>query len=182
MILHVLRKHSGFAVRNKLGAYDTEIAMKDNLNEIHAEIADIQSQDTEGITKTTLQNIPEIPEKDWEELKEKLNTGVLKVREMATSPISFQLLAAPSDAAGFKLFNTLALILPILSVVLGAIYSWWFVLLAFGSVFLFRIAKMFYRMVILKGVTASEEAFCFLFSRNTICLVRSGQLVYRHNE
>ncbi|MBZ0071421.1 MAG: hypothetical protein K8I04_06820 [Gammaproteobacteria bacterium] len=156
--------------------------MKDNLNDIHAEIAEIQSRDKERITKISLQHIPEIPEKDWEELKEKLYSGDVRVREMTTSPISFQLFAAPSDMAGFKFFNILALLLPVVAVTLAVLYSWWFVLLAIGSVFLLRIAKGFYRTVIFQGVTASEAAFCFLFSRNTICLERDGQLVYRNNE
>lgn len=156
--------------------------MKDNLNIIHAEIAEIQSRDMEGVTKTTLQDIPEIPEKDWKVLKEKLYSGAVQVKEMTTSPISFQLFAAPSDTAGFKLFNTLAIIVPVIAIVLAVLYSWWFSLLAFGSVFLFKIAKGFYRTVIFQGVTASEAAFCFLFSRNTICLMREGHLVYRNNE
>jgi len=156
--------------------------MKDNLNEIHAEISEIQSRDKEGITKTTLQDIPEIPEKDWDMLKEELFSGKVQVREMTTSPISFQLFAAPSDVAGVKFLNVLAFLLPVIAVILAVMYSWWFILIALGSVFLFKIAKGFYRTVIFQGVTASEEAFCFLFSRNTICLVQDGNLVYRNNE
>lgn len=156
--------------------------MKASLNEIHAEISEIQSRDKDGLTKTSLQHIPEIPEKDWTTLKAQLFSGKVQVREMATSPISFQIFAAPSDLAGFKFFNALALLLPVVAVALAFIYSWWFIFLALGSIFLLRTAKSFYRTVIFQGVTASEAAFCFLFSRNTICLQQDDQLVYRKNE
>ena len=87
--------------------------MKENLDEVHAEIADIKSRDREGITKTSLKDIPEINEKDWTTLKANLFAGTIQVHEMITSPISFALLAAPSDRAGFNLFNTLAILAPI---------------------------------------------------------------------
>ena len=155
--------------------------MKENLDEIHAEIAEIKSRDCEGITKTSLMDIPEIKDKDWASLKGKLFAGTIQVQEMATSPISFALLAAPSDRAGFKLFNTLAILAPIAAMVLGFTFSWWFLLLALGFFVMLRTAKGFYRTVIFQGVTASEAVFCFLFSRNTICLQQDGALIYRKN-
>ena len=130
--------------------------MKASLDEIHAEIFEIQSRDKAGLTKTSLQQIPEVPEKNWATLKTQLFSGQLQVREMATSPISFQVFAAPSDVAGFKFFNALALLLPIVAIALAFIYSWWLILLALGSMFMLRTAKSFYRTVIFQGVTASE--------------------------
>lgn len=93
--------------------------MKDSLNDIHTEIAEIQSRDLEGITKTSLVEIPEISEKDWETLKSKLYSGGIKVQVMTISPVSFQLLAAPSDSAGFKFFNILAIIVPVVALILA---------------------------------------------------------------
>lgn len=43
--------------------------MNENLDEVHAKIAEIKSRDPEGITKTSLKDIPEIKDKDWETLK-----------------------------------------------------------------------------------------------------------------
>lgn len=156
--------------------------MKENLSEIHAEIAEIQSRDSDEITKTSLREIPEIADKDWAMLKAKLISGAIQVQEMVISPVSFQLLAAPSDRAGFKFFNTLAFVVPIAAVFLAFVYSWWFVFLALGFFVMLRTAKSFYRTVIYQGVTASETVFCFLFSRNTICLQQDGRLIYRKNE
>lgn len=156
--------------------------MKENLNEIHAEIAEIQSRDRDGITKTSLEDIPEIADKDWESLKTQLLSGAIRVQEMAISPVSFQLLAAPSDRAGFKFFNTLAFIFPVGALVLAFIYFWWFIFFALGFFAMLRTAKSFYRTVIYQGVTASETVFSFLFSRNTICLRQDGRLIYRKNE
>ncbi len=155
--------------------------MKANLDEVHAEIAEIKSRDREGITKTSLMDIPEINDKDWASLKAKLFAGSIRVQEMTISPISFSLLAAPSDRAGFKLFNILAILVPIVGVVLAVFFSWWFLFLALGFFVLLRTAKGFYRTVIFQGVTASEAVFCFLFSRNTICIQQDGTLIYRKN-
>jgi hypothetical protein len=155
--------------------------MKANIDEVHAEIADIKSRDRDGITKSSLADIPEIRDKDWASLKAKLFAGTIQVQEMATSPISFALLAAPSDRAGFNLFNALAVLAPIAAVVLAFLFSWWFLLLAFGFFAMLKTAKGFYRTVIFQGVTASEAVFCFLFSRNTICLQQDGQLIYKKN-
>lgn len=156
--------------------------MKDNLIEIHSEIDEIQSRDREGMTKTSLAEIPEIADKDWTALKAKLISGAIQVQEMAISPVSFQLLAAPSDRAGFKFFNALAFVVPIAAVLLAFVYSWWFIFLALGFFVMLRTAKSFYRAVIYQCVTASEAVFCFLFSRNTICLRQDGRLIYRKNE
>ena len=156
--------------------------MKENLDEVHAEIEEIKSRDRERITTSTLKDIPEIKGKDWESLKTKLFDGTIQVREMTTSPISFALLAAPSDRAGFKFFNTLAILAPLAAVVLAFMFSWWFLLLALGFFVMLRTAKSFYRTVIFQGVTASEAVFCFLFSRNTICLQQEGALIFRKNK
>jgi hypothetical protein len=156
--------------------------MNENLDEVHAKIAEIKSRDPEGITKTSLKDIPEIKDKDWETLKARLFDGTIQVHEMTTSPISFELLAAPSDRAGFKLLNTLAILAPLAAVLLAFMFSWWFLLLALGSFVMLRTAKGFYRTVIFQGVTASEAVFCFLFSRNTICLQQDGAPIFRKNE
>ena len=115
--------------------------MKENLDEVHAEIAEIKSRDRERITTSTLKDIPEIKGKDWESLKTKLFDGTIQVREMTTSPISFALLAAPSDSAGFKFFNTLAILAPLAAVLLAFMFSWWFLLLALGFFVMLRTAK-----------------------------------------
>ena len=156
--------------------------MKESLDEVHTEIAEIKSRDREGITKTSLKDIPEIKDKDWTSFKAKLFDGTIQVREMTTSPISFALLAAPSDRAGFKFFNTLAIFAPLAAVLLAYMFSWWFLLLAVGFFVMLRTAKSFYLTVIFQGVTASEAVFCFLFSRNTICLQQEGALIFRNNE
>lgn len=156
--------------------------MKDNLNEIHAEIADIKARDRDGITKTSLREITEITDKEWYPLKGKLVSGTIQVRVMTDSPVSFLLLASPSDNAGLNFFWGLAILFPIAAVVMAFIFSWWFILLAFGFFVMLKIAKSFYRTVIFQGVTASEAVFCFLFSRNTICLQQNGQIIYRKNE
>jgi hypothetical protein len=155
--------------------------MRSDLNQIHSEIADIASRDREGITKTTLTEIPEILEKDWPTLKENLLKGTIQVKEMTKSPISFALFAADSDKAGLKFFNFLAMILPIVAIALALFASWWWLALAILSPFLFRTATSFYRTVIFQAVTASEKAFCFLFSRNTICLQQGEVLLFRRN-
>ena len=93
--------------------------MKTSLDEIHTEIFKIQSRDKDGLTETSLQKIPEIPEKDWETLKAQLFSGDVQVSEFAISPISFQVFAAPSDVAGFKFFNALAFLLPVVAVALA---------------------------------------------------------------
>ncbi len=156
--------------------------MKSDMNQIHSEIAEIVSRDGEGITKTSLSQIPEIPEKDWPTLKADLLRGKIQVREMATSPISFALFAADSDKAGLKFFNFLAIVLPMVAIALAVFLSWWWLSLAVLSLFLFRIAKSFYRTVIFQAVTASEKTFCFLFSRNTICLQQDEVVLFRRNE
>jgi hypothetical protein len=155
--------------------------MKKNLDEVHAEIADITSRDREGITKISLTDIPEINDKNWASLRARLLDGTFQVREMTTSPISFALLAAPSDRAGFKFFNILAILAPIVAAALAFMFTWWWLLLAFGFFAMLRAAKGFYRTVIFQGVTASEAVFCFLFSRNTICLQQNGQVIFRMN-
>ena len=96
--------------------------------------------------------------------------------------MSFELLAAPSDKAGFKFFCTLAFVAPIAAVLLAFVYSWWFIFLALGFFVMMRTAKSFYRTVIYQGVTASEAVFCFLFSRNAIGLRQDGRHIYRKNE
>jgi hypothetical protein len=156
--------------------------MKENLEEVHAEIAKIKQQDREGITKTSLKDIPEIKDKDWASLKAKLFDGTIQVREMTTSPISFELLAAPSERAGFNFFNTLAIFAPLAALFLGFMFSWWFLLLALGLFVMLRTAKGFYRTVIFQGVAASEVVFCFLFSRNTICLLQDDTLIFRSSK
>ncbi len=156
--------------------------MKEKLDEVHAEIAEIKSRDREGITKTSLMDIPEIKDKDWKSLRAKLFDGTIQVQEMTTSPISFELLAAPSDRAGFKFFNTLAILVPLTGIFLSVMLSWWFLLLVPVFFFMLKTAKNFYRTVIFQGVTASETVFCFLFSRNTICLQQEGSLIFRKNE
>ena len=156
--------------------------MKTNLDEIHVEVADIKAADGDGITRISLRDIPEIDDKDWPSLKAKLLAGTIKVQEMATSPISFALLAAPSDRAAFRFFNALAFIVPAAGILLGLVFSWWFLLLAPGFFVPLNTAKGVYRTVIFQGVTASEAVFCFLFSRNTICLQQDGAVVYRKNE
>jgi hypothetical protein len=155
--------------------------MKSNMQEILGEVAAIQARDQGGITRTSLHQIPEITEKHWPTLKEKLLTGRVQVREFAISPISFNLLAASSDWAGFRLFSFLTYLLPVGALALAYVYTWWMLLLIFGSGLMFRISKSFYRAVIFQGVTASEEIFCFLFSRNTICIIVDGQTVFRKN-
>ena len=155
--------------------------MKENLDEVLVEIAEIKSRDREGITRTSLKDIPEIKDKDWASFKAKLFAGAIQIQEMTTSPISFALLAAPSDRAGFKLFNLLGVLAPIAAVALAFMFSWWFFVLGLGFFVMLRIAKGFYRTVIFQGATASEAVFCFLFSRNTICLQQDGALIYRKN-
>jgi len=156
--------------------------MKTNLSEVHAAISEIQSREKGGITKSSLLNISEISEKDWSTLKAQLFSGKIQARIMTLSPISFQLLAAPAEVAGVTFFQAITILLPVAAILLALIYSWWFVFLVLSSIFSFRIAKSFHRTVIFQGVTASETVFCFLFSRNTICLSQDGQLVYRNNE
>lgn|GEM_PF-6013877 len=156
--------------------------MNSNSDEVQKKIAAIQSLDRKGITKLSLDQIPEINEKDWDTLNRKLYAGEPRVQEMTPSPISFQVFAAQSDLAGFKFFSALALLIPVSGIVLAFVYSWWFLVLVLAFPVFTRIAKGFYRTVIFQAVTASEAAFCFLFSRNTICLVQNGQLVFRHNE
>lgn len=155
--------------------------MKASLDTIHSAIAEIAARDKESITKLSLSDIAEIPEKDWSLLRAKLFAGEVQVRELAISSLSFNVFAADSDKAGFKLFTVLSIALPIVALVLAFTYSWWFVLVAIASIFFHKTAKSFYRTVIFQGVTASEMAFCFLFSRNTICLLRDGKVVFRKN-
>lgn len=156
--------------------------MKTDLNQLHKDIADIVSRDKEGITKTSLSQIPEIQEKDWPTLKAALLGGKTQVREMTTSQISFALFAADSDRAGLKFFHLLAIGMPIVAIALAIFSAWWWLLLALLSLFFHRTAKSFYRTVIFQAVTASEATFCFLFSRNTICLQRDGTVLFRRND
>jgi hypothetical protein len=156
--------------------------MRIDLNQIHKDIADIVSRDREGITKTSLSQIPEILEKDWPTLKAALLNGKIQIREMTASPISFALFAADSDKAGLKFFHLLTIGVPIVAIALAFFTFWWWLLLALLSLFLHRSAKSFYRTVIFQAVTASEMTFCFLFSRNTICLQQDGAILFRRNE
>jgi hypothetical protein len=156
--------------------------MKSDLSQVHREIADIVSHDKKGITKTSLSQIPEILEKDWPTLKADLLGGKIQIREMTTSPISFAVFAADSDKAGLKFFNFLAMALPVVAIALSVLVSWWWLSIAVLSVVFFRTAKSFYRTVILQAVTASETIFCFLFSRNTICLQMDGKILFRRND
>jgi len=156
--------------------------MKTDLNQIHRDIADIASHDKERITKTSLSQIPEILEKDWPTLKAALLNGKIQVHEMTASPISFALFAADSDKAGLKFFHLLTMGVPIVAIALAFFTSWWWISLALLSLFFHRTAKSFYRTVIFQAVTASEVTFCFLFSRNTICLQKDGAVLFRRNE
>ncbi len=156
--------------------------MRTDLNQIHKDIADIVSRDKDGITKTSLSQIPEILEKDWPTLKAALLDGKTQVREMTASPISFALFAADSDKAGLKFFHFLTMGMPIVAIALAFFNSWWWLLLGLLSLFFHRTAKSFYRTVIFQAVTASEVTFCFLFSRNTVCLLQDGAILFRRNE
>ncbi len=156
--------------------------MKTDLNQLHKGIADIVSRDKEGITKSSLSQIPEIPEKDWPVLKTALVSGKIRAQEMTTSQISFELFAADSDKAGLKFFHFLSISMPIVAIALAIFESSWWLLLALLSVFFHRTAKSFYRTVIFQAVTASEATFCFLFSRNVICLQQDGALLFRRND
>ncbi len=101
---------------------------------------------------------------------------------MTSSPISFALFAADSDNAGLKFFHLLSIGMPIVAIALAIFASWWWILLALLSLFFHRTAKSFYRTVIFQAVTASEATFCFLFSRNTICLQQKGTVLIRQND
>ncbi len=156
--------------------------MESNADKVQARINEVISCDQEGVTETSLNDIPEIEEKDWLKLKEDLHDGQIQVREMTTSQLSFTVFASGGEKAGFTFFAYLAMATPIIAIILAFIYSWWVLLLAFGHFFFLNASKSLYRTVIFQAVTFSEIAFCFLFSRNTICLIgKNEKLIFREN-
>lgn len=156
--------------------------MELNTDKVQDQINEAISYDQEGVTKTSLNDIPEIEEKDWLKLKENLHDGQIQVREMTTSQLSFKVFASDGQKVNFTFLSYLAMATPIVAIILAFIYSWWVLLLAFGHFFFLNASKSLYKTVIFEAVTFSEIAFCFLFSRNTICLLGENEkLIFREN-
>ena len=149
--------------------------------DIHNEISLIRSRDSERITKTSLAEIPEAEGEPWESVRSKIQRGEVQVREMTVSPVSFELLSDSGEKNTFRLLSMLAYLLPIAAVVLAFTFHWWYVFLAVAAVPIFRSAKAVMTRTVLQGATQSEQIFSFFFSRNAICVVINGELIYRRN-
>jgi hypothetical protein len=157
--------------------------METNAEKVQLRIDEAISLSSTPYTKISLRDIPEIEEKDWVKLKEKLYGGQIQVREMSMSPISFSVFASDSEKGCQSVLHFLTIATPIVAIIFAFIYSWWALLLTFGSFLFMKGSKSIHKTVIFQAVTFSEIAFCFLFSRNTICLIgENGKVLFREND
>lgn len=119
--------------------------------------------------KAVPRDVPEIsdfPFDTHESLLEALRTG-----KMILQRFSFQydfnlfsLLASRAEVLTYYFFLAVTYLSPIVAIVLGFMFSWWWILLApLGIWFGMRGTKATYNKVIFSSALRSEIEFCFLY-------------------
>lgn len=82
----------------------------------------------------------------------------------------FSLLASPSERALSTFFTGLAFLLPLGSVVLAFVHSWWWLLGTLGLFAGLSRGKRLYNRVILSSAMRSEVVFSFLYFTQQVCV------------
>jgi hypothetical protein len=123
-----------------------------------------------------LSNIEEIPIKSFEELQELMHAGKAIMRQypLSTGSGTFTIISTNSERRAFNFISSLTFLLPIAGIILGFIFSWWFLLLFLAPIFTSRFGKRIYLHALFNRAANSEIAFCFLFCGNCITLELPG--------
>ena len=153
-----------------------------DVSAVEERIDEYMSNDPLEITKTSLNEIPELSHLNWSELKEKIQSGVYKLNEMGPAQMSFHVVANPAQKSGLKFFNLIGFVVSIIAVILSIFVSWWLIFLVLLSPYMFKTAKGYYSQAIFQAALHSEKCFSFLFSRGVICLSGKDGLIYSKSE
>jgi hypothetical protein len=119
--------------------------------------------------------IPDFPYPSFESLREALRHGKVLLQRFSVNYDSgiFNLFATPIQRSLNTLYFTLGALLPLTSVILAFVYSWWWLA---GAVSLFVAlgrSKKLYNRVILSAAMSSELFFSFLYFTGQVCVTTS---------
>lgn len=113
----------------------------------------------------TIAAIPEFPCRTFDELQKALESGRLLLQRFSSDfdNSTFSIFATGGERLLAKHYMVGTVLIPIASVILVFMYSWWWL---FGIAFLvigFKKTKSLYNSVILRAAFSSETIFCYLY-------------------
>lgn len=131
----------------------------------------------------SLSQLEEIPINSYSKLQELMRSGKAIMRQypLSTGSGSFDLISTNSEKRLFNFVSFMSFLAPVASIILGLIYSWWFLLLCIIPVVTTRLGKKIYLHALFNRAANSEIAFCFLFCGNYITVELPGHGIIKRN-
>lgn len=160
--------------------------MADELTQIENNIKQLSSSafgEKYGIV-LELEKLQEIQINSFTKLQELMRSGEAIMRQypLSTGSGTFSLIATNSEKIIFNFISVLSFLLPIAGLVLGVIYTWWYLLFCLAPVFTYRFGKRIYLHALFNRAANSEIAFCFLFCGNCITIELPGKRIIKRND
>jgi len=130
-----------------------------------------------------LSQLEEIPVTSYSKLQELMQSGKAIMRQfpLSTGSNTFNLISTISERRQFNFVTFLTYLIPIAAIILGFIYSWWFLLLIFISIYTTRLGKRIYLHALFNRAANSEILFCFLFCLNRITIELPDEGIIKRN-
>jgi tellurite resistance protein len=146
-------------------SYDMSIDEKMNLLEI-------EQLKEPGSIPLKISSISSLPVTSFNELRSKIENKELLLNKFSTSYSSdhFKFFANTEQIRFGNILTMSLAIVPIVTLLLAVVYSFWWLMLVLVLPFLFSTLKSLYIDVILQAAFNSEKTFCFLYNSKLISL------------